>query len=89
MTTPDPLDAFILAATGALGLKVEKSWMRAVRGNLRVTLDQAALVAEFALPDDAEPAPVFEPEAATWTRTGLPPARSQPPLPTAGPARAR
>jgi hypothetical protein len=33
--------------------------MRAVRANLRVTLDQAAIVAEFPLPDDAEPAPVF------------------------------
>jgi len=59
MKVPDPLDAHILAATGALGLKVEKSWLRAVRGNLRVTLDQAAIVSEFPLPDDAEPAPVF------------------------------
>jgi hypothetical protein len=33
--------------------------MRAVSANLRVTLDQAAMVAEFPLPDDAEPAPVF------------------------------
>ncbi len=39
--------------------KVEKSWMAAVRANLRVTLDQGAMVAEFPLPDDAEPAPVF------------------------------
>jgi hypothetical protein len=28
--------------------------------NLQVTLRHAALVGEFALPDDAEPAPVFE-----------------------------
>ncbi len=57
--TLDPTDAYILAVTGALNLKVEKSWLRAVRSNLRVTLDQAAMVAEFPLPDDAEPAPVF------------------------------
>ena len=34
--------------------------MPAVRGNLAVTLRLAALVAAFALPDDAEPAPVFK-----------------------------
>ncbi len=55
----DPLDNWIVAGASGLGLKVEKSWMRAVRANLRVTLDQAAIVAEFPLPDDAEPAPVF------------------------------
>ena len=55
----DPLDEFITAGTHALGLKVEKSWMPAVRANLRVTLDQTAMVAAFPLPDDAEPAPVF------------------------------
>ena len=59
IATPDPLDGFIAAGTRGLGLKVEKSWMKAVRFNLRVTLDQAALVAAFPLPDDAEPAPVF------------------------------
>ena len=33
--------------------------MPAVRGHLQVTLRHGALVAAFALPDDAEPAPVF------------------------------
>jgi hypothetical protein len=55
----DPLDEFIAAGTRGLGLKVEKSWMKAVRFNLQVTLDLGAMVAEFPLPDDAEPAPVF------------------------------
>jgi hypothetical protein len=55
----DPLDQWIVAGAAALGLPVEKAWMRAVRTNLQVTLDQAAPVAEFPLPDDAEPAPVF------------------------------
>ena len=54
-----PLDEFIAAGTRGLGLKVEKSWMKAVRFNLQVTLDLGAMVAEFPLPDDAEPAPVF------------------------------
>jgi hypothetical protein len=56
----DPLDSWILAAAPGLGLKVEKSWMAAVRTNLRVTLDQGVMVADYPLPDDAEPAPVFQ-----------------------------
>jgi hypothetical protein len=55
----DPLDNWITAAAQGLGLKLEKPWMAAVRANLQVTLDQAFLVAEFPLPDDAEPAPIF------------------------------
>ena len=48
--------------TGArsLDLKIEKAWMPAVRANLAVTLRLARQVAGFALPDDAEPAPVFK-----------------------------
>ena len=56
---PDPLDDFIAAAALSLGLKVEKAWLPAVRTNLQLTLTNAALAGEFALPDDAEPAPVF------------------------------
>jgi hypothetical protein len=55
----DPLDAFIAGAARALGLTIERAWMPAVRANLRVTLVQAALVDEFMLPDESEPAPVF------------------------------
>jgi hypothetical protein len=56
----DPLDAFITAAARALDLPAERAWLPAIRANLRVTLQHAASVAEFALPDDAEPAPVFK-----------------------------
>jgi hypothetical protein len=55
----EPPDDSIAAAAQALDLKIDKSWMPAVRGHLQVTLGHAALVADFALPDDAEPAPVF------------------------------
>jgi len=55
----DPLDPFIAVGAEALGLAIDKSWMPAVRANLRVTLDHGAKVADFALADDAEPAPVF------------------------------
>jgi 1-carboxybiuret hydrolase subunit AtzG-like len=42
-----------------LDLPLQPEWRAAVKANLQVTLRQGALVAEFALPDDAEPAPIF------------------------------
>ncbi len=56
----DPLDDFIVAGARALDLKIDQAWMPAVRGHLEVTLRHGALVAAFALPDDAEPAPIFK-----------------------------
>jgi 1-carboxybiuret hydrolase subunit AtzG-like len=56
----DPLDDFIAAAARALDLPLEPQWREAVKANLAVTLRHAALVADFALPDEAEPAPVFD-----------------------------
>ncbi len=54
------LDQFIASAAAALGLPLEEAWKPAVKANLDVTLRHAATVAEFNLPDDAEPAPVFK-----------------------------
>ena len=54
-----PLDHFIDAAAHALALPIEPAWKGAIRTNLAVTLALAASFAEFPLPDDAEPAPVF------------------------------
>jgi hypothetical protein len=59
MASP-PLDDFIAAAAAALDLPLEPAWKPAVKANLEVTLKHAALVAEFALPDEAEPAPIFK-----------------------------
>jgi hypothetical protein len=56
----DPLDDFIAAGARAIDLKIDEAWMPTVRGHLQVTLRLGALVAAFALPDDAEPAPVFK-----------------------------
>jgi len=53
------LDAFIDAAARALDLPVAPDWKPAVKTNLEVTLRLAALFADFPLPDDAEPAPIF------------------------------
>jgi len=58
--TRDPLDALIEAAARTLELPLEPAWKPAVAANLRVTLEHAAAVEAFALPDDAEPAPVFK-----------------------------
>jgi hypothetical protein len=55
-----PLDPFIAAGARALDLKIDKTWLPAVRGHLEVTLRLGALVASFALPDETDPAPVFE-----------------------------
>ncbi len=54
------LDSFIEAAAEALALPVEPEWKPAVKANLAVTLRLGALVAEFELDDEAEPAPVFK-----------------------------
>jgi hypothetical protein len=56
----DPLDDFIAAAAAALQLPLEPDWQAAVKANLAVTLQHAANVAAFALPDEAEPAPIFK-----------------------------
>ncbi len=59
--TDDPLDTFIAAAGRALDLPIEPAWQSAIKANLAVNLALAALVSEFELPDEAEPAPVFRP----------------------------
>ena len=56
---PEVLDQFIAAAAHALALPIEAAWKGAVKANLEVTLRLAASFADFPLPDDAEPAPVF------------------------------
>lgn len=58
-TTDADLDAFAAAGLSLLGLPFPPDWRAGVRANLRVCLAHAALVEGFALPDEAEPAPVF------------------------------
>ena len=53
------IDALVAASAQALGLTLNPAWHDSVAFNLRLILRHAALVDEFALPDDAEPAPVF------------------------------
>jgi Protein of unknown function (DUF4089) len=55
----DPLDGFIAAAARMLALPLEPQWLASIKTNLEVNLRAATFVAAFALPDEAEPAPVF------------------------------
>ena len=61
MKTPDSdqLAQFIDAAALLLDLPIEPAWKDAVKGHLEATLRLASSFAEFPLPDEAEPAPVF------------------------------
>ncbi len=56
----DKLDDFITAASAALDLPLQEAWRPAIKANLEVTLKLANLVAEFPLPDEAEPAPIYK-----------------------------
>jgi hypothetical protein len=53
------IDALVTANAQALGLTLDPAWHKSIAFNLRLILRHAAAVDEFALPDDAEPAPVF------------------------------
>lgn len=55
----DGIDALVEAGAKALGLPLEAAWHASIKFNLQLILHHAALVEEFPLPDDAEPAPVF------------------------------
>jgi hypothetical protein len=58
ITDPD-LDGLIDASAAVLGLTVEPEWRGSVRANLAVSLRMGAMILDFPLSDDAEPAPVF------------------------------
>ncbi len=55
----DAIDGLVAASAQALALDIEPAWHSGVKFNLQLILRIGALVDEFLLPDDAEPAPVF------------------------------
>jgi len=57
--TDAELDNYLDASAMVLGLTIAPEWRAAVRANLAVTFRLGAVVDEFDLPDEAEPAPVF------------------------------
>jgi hypothetical protein len=56
----DTVDKLIDASAEALALPIDPTWKPSIKINLQVTLRLAAIVAEFELPDETEPLPVFE-----------------------------
>ena len=55
----DAINSLVVANAQALGLALDPSWEAGVKLNLQLILRHAALVDEFPLPDDAEPAEIF------------------------------
>ena len=54
------LDAYIQSAAVLLGITIAPEWMPQVRASLLATNGATRLFEAFPLPDEAEPAPVFE-----------------------------
>lgn len=60
-TPPDGgLDAYIAAAARLLAIPLDPAWIGAIGSNLTVLHAAATQVGDFALPDEAEAAPVYE-----------------------------
>ena len=59
VSDPDTLDALIDASLHVLGIPIAPEWRPGIRTHLEISLGHAGSVASFALPDEAEPAPVF------------------------------
>jgi hypothetical protein len=57
--TADGIDGLVAASAQALGLNIEPGWYGGVKFNLQLILRLGAMVDQFSLPDDSEPAPVF------------------------------
>jgi hypothetical protein len=60
MSDTDDLDAFIIAGARLIGLPIRPEWREAIRVHLSISLGHVQTVAEFPLPDEIDPAPVFE-----------------------------
>ena len=56
----EPLDALIAAQSALLGIPVGRDWVPAVRQSLDVAFFMARRVESVTLPDEAEPAPIFD-----------------------------
>jgi hypothetical protein len=51
---------YVETSAKVLGLSLEPDWKPAITANLETIFKIAAAVDAFELPDDAEPAPIFE-----------------------------
>lgn len=53
------IDELINSGSALLGIAIDPAWREDVRLHLAMTLRLAAVVENFPLPDEAEPAPLF------------------------------
>jgi hypothetical protein len=60
MSSSESLDSYIDASAAALELSIDPAWKPAVRANLDVSLKMARMVQQFPLPDEIEPASIYE-----------------------------
>jgi len=58
-TKQDALASLVAAGAQALALPIDPAWQAGVRFYLHLLFMHAALVDDFPLPDETEPAPVF------------------------------
>lgn len=59
MTDDTDLGTWLDAGATQLGITVAPEWRETVLLHLRITSDMAQRIMDFALPDDADAAPVF------------------------------
>lgn len=52
--------AWIRSSAALLSLPLEPAWLPTIEANVEVTFRLARLIDEFPLPDETEPAPVYE-----------------------------
>ena len=57
---PKELEAFVRSAASLLELHLDEAWVPQVTTILGVIFEHGSTVEAVALPDDSEPAPVFE-----------------------------
>lgn len=57
---PDDVTTYVGAAARLLGLNLDAAWVPQVAATLAVILDHGVLVERLVVPEDQEPAAVFE-----------------------------
>ncbi len=56
----DCFTTYIESSAALLDLVIRPEWMQGVQTNLEISLRFACLLEQFPLPDETEPAPVYE-----------------------------
>lgn len=59
-SSPTDIERYVDAAGKLLDIAIDDAWRANIAAALAVTLEHGARLEQVELPDDAEPAPVFE-----------------------------